>query len=68
MIAQWQRVRVREAHNLRGRVVSFGDDGHIAMVRFDLHGEEAYPYHVQDLEPEDGACACVFCDPARWRR
>jgi hypothetical protein len=61
--ARWQRVRVRDAHNLRGRVVTVGDEGNVAEVRFDLHPEAIYPYHVEDLEPEDQACACIFCLP-----
>jgi hypothetical protein len=59
-----QRIKVREAHNLRGKVVSVGDDGNIADVRFDRH-QAVYPYHVSEVEPEEHPCACVFCDPAR---
>jgi hypothetical protein len=60
-IAQWQRVRVRDAHNCKGQVVSVQDEGTIAQVRFDGHRDATYPYHVEDLEPEDKACACIFC-------
>ena len=59
----WQRVRVRDAHNLKGAVVSVSDDGNMAEVRFDLHLDASYPYHVEDIEPEDNACVCIFCRP-----
>lgn len=57
---QWQRVRVREAHSLRGVVVSLGD-GYVVRVRFDRQLDASYPYHVEDLEREDDPCDCVFC-------
>jgi hypothetical protein len=64
-LAPKKRVRVREAHNLRGEVVDFADDGNIAKVRFDYH-YGVHPYHVEELEPEAGQpesspCTCVFC-------
>ncbi|HMI84882.1 MAG TPA: hypothetical protein VK550_12365 [Polyangiaceae bacterium] len=60
-MAKGQRVRVRDAHNLKGEVVSVWDDGNVAEVRFDLHPDATHRYHVEDLEPEDDACGCVFC-------
>jgi hypothetical protein len=61
---QWQRVRVRDAHSLRGALVSLGD-GYIVWVRFDRQLDEAsYPYHVEDLEREDDPCGCGFCEPS----
>jgi hypothetical protein len=57
--AQWQRVRVRDAHNLKGTVVSL-EDGYVVRVRFDRH-PDVYPYHVEDIEPDDDPCGCVFC-------
>jgi hypothetical protein len=61
VIAQWQRVRVRDAHNCRGQAVSVSDDAYIVWVRFDRHPDASYPYHVEDLELEDDACGCIFC-------
>lgn len=65
--ARWQRVRVRDAHILKGAVVSLGDDddGYIVRVRFDGQPDESYPYHVEDLEREDDPCECIFCPPTR---
>jgi hypothetical protein len=55
-----QRVRVREAHNLRGVVVRLSEDDNLADVRFDHH-DSLYPYHVEDLDHESIPCGCRFC-------
>lgn len=62
-----ERVKVRDAHNLRGEVVAVVDEGHIALVRFDRN-EETFPQHVEELEPEKEPCPCPFCQPRLSRR
>lgn len=60
-IEQWQRVRMRETHQLRGKVVALRDEGNMVDVRFDGQPEQVHPVHVDELEAEDDPCGCVFC-------
>lgn len=53
-----ERVRVKEAHFIRGTVADAEPDGSIGLISLDERG--AAPYHATEVEAET-PCNCIHC-------